>query len=289
MNYQLVYAESIKIIDKNNGIEVVINDKFSASFVEQSNITKNYRQNKTNCIQKLTGGTYFFIDNELIDHRDSSYKGYIMNDSVVDELMNIIGYTSNLTKKELKGLHLVTTGRSNHTLVKYHKSIGMSGGSIGLYWVWNPFSSVIRFAYKIVVDEGEVISNKNFEVGKVSVMDDYFYESLLDTSNDFLDFIVKEIEKRFNKMPNESCSVADMLIINNMARERNVEEIQNETSFEHVANIYKPEIVGTDFAKTAQSHLNKLVAWHYAVELLQYDDTIGDGNLYAVVNRTLWD
>jgi hypothetical protein len=288
MDYQLVYAETIKITDTKSGIEVLINGKHKANFVEQSNITKLYRQNSQNCITKLTGGTYFFINKQLVDHRDSLYKGYIMSDSVLDEVMNIVGYSSNLSKKDLKGLHLVTTGRSDYTLVKYYKSRGMNGGSIGLYWVWSPFSGCIRYAYKIVTDEGEVISNKHFDIGRVAI-DDYFYDELLDSSSEFLDYIIKEIEKRFRSMAKEYCSVSDMLTINTFANERNVIDIAEETTFDHVSSIYKPEIIGTDFAKTAQSHISKLVAWKYAVELIQYDETVGDGNLYAVVNRTLWD
>jgi hypothetical protein len=265
--YEIILATTIEVADIQNGITVNINNTHKATFLEYSNITKQYRQDKDLCIRKLVGGLYFFIDGTMIDHRDSLYTGYVMSDDTLKSLMNNIGFLRNVSKKDIKGLHLVTSGRSEYVLANYHTSSGFEHGMVNLLWTWSPFSDSIRYSFKIVTEHGEVISNKNMFVNKVKVTDSNWLYELKRHSTYFLKRITDILDNNFRKMSNEYSAVADIQTVQKFAIERNIPEIAEKTE---------------EGAK-----LSKMTVYEYAVELLQYD-AVGDGYLYNVINNVLW-
>lgn len=275
MNYDLVFAKEIAIESTPNGICVTINHNHKANFVEQSNITKLFRLNEQDCITKLTGGTFFFVDGQLVDHRDISYDGYIMSDSDISEVMSHIGVSKNISKKDLKGFHLVNSGRSDYTLLNSVKKKGMSLGHIELYQVWSPFSNNIRFSYKVVVEEGEVVFNKPLSKYKVSITSDNWQSELNTTGDMCLSKLISLFESKFISMKKEKCSVKDMTSIYEHAKLKEVYEIVENTN---------PE----GLLETDKTNLTALQAWQYVVELIQYDFSQGDGKLYQLANNLLW-
>jgi hypothetical protein len=274
MDYNLVFAKNVKVDATETNVIVTINNQYVASFAEHSNVFKLYNNNKDECISKLTGGSFFFINDELIDHRDSSYHGYIMTDADINEVKSKIGCTSNISKKDLKGLHLVSSGRSQYTLVKSCKRRGLSLGEIELFHVWSPFSNNIRFSYRITVDEGDVIFNRPLANHKISITPKTWYTELLKESEYCLSIISKCFELKFEEMKNQPCNGKTLSAINEFANARNVHEIADDTS-------------GT-YAEDDPTNLTKLQAWQYVVELIQYEAYAGDGKLYQLANNLLW-
>lgn len=274
MDYNLVFAKNVKVDSTETNVIVTINDKYKASFAEHSNVFKLYSSNKDECISKLTGGSFFFINDELIDHRDSSYHGYIMTDADINEVKTKIGCTSNITKKDLKGFHLVSSGRSQYTLVKSHKRRGISLGSIELYHVWSPFSNNIRFSYRITVEEGDVIFNRPLANHKISITPKNWYTELLKESEYCLTKISKCFETKFIELKHTRCNGKTLLAINEFANVRNVQEIVDDTSGSYLDD--------------EPTNLSKLQAWQYVVELIQYEAYAGDGKLYQLANNLLW-
>lgn len=274
MDYNLVFAKDIKVDDMGTGVNVTINNQYKAFFAEHSNVVKLHKSNPSECVSKLIGGSFFFIKDELIDHRDSSYHGYIMTDADINEVMSKVGYTTNITKKDLKGLHLVSSGRSQYTLVKPHKRTGISLGSIELYHVWSPFSNNIRFSYKVTVEEGDVIFNRPLSNHKVSITPKNWYNDLIKESEICLSKISKCFEIKFITMKKDKCDGKTLSAINEFAIARNVQAIVDDTT-------------GV-FVETEATHLSKLMAWQYVVELIQYEAYAGDGKLYQLANNLLW-
>lgn len=276
MDYKLVFANDIKIESQPKGVNVIINNEHVASFAELSNVVKLYRTDEDECIKRLTGGSFFFINGQLIDHRDITYKGYIMTDSDISELMTKLGFITNVSVKDLKGLHLVNSGRSDYTLISPYKRRGLSLGSVELFQVWSPFSSNIRFSYKITVEEGDVVFNRPLANHKVSINPKNWHNILLKESEICLSKIVTLFEAKFISMANEKCLGKEVSGIHEHANIRYVQEIIDDTS--------KP------YADEEVTHLSKLKAWQYAVELIQYDTNDGKyiGQLYQIANNILW-
>lgn len=276
MDYKLVFANDIKIEEHDKGVNVIINNEHIASFAELSNVVKLYRTDANECSKRLIGGSFFFIKNQLIDHRDVSYEGYIMTDSDISEVMSKIGYTSNVTMRDLKGLHLVNSGRSDYTLIKPYKRRGLSLGSVELYQVWSPFSSNIRFSYKITVEEGDVIFNRPLSTHKVSINSHNWYNILIKESDFCLSKIVNIFEEKFISMSKDKCLGKEYAGIHEHANIRYVNEIIDDTD--------------QQYNETGVTHLSKLKAWQYAVELIQYDTNDGKyiGQLYQIANNLLW-
>lgn len=276
MDYKLVFANDIKIESHAKGVDVVINNEHTASFAELSNVVKLYRTDKDECVKRLTGGSFFFINGQLIDHRDITYQGYIMTDSDISEIMSKLGYVTGVHVKDLKGLHLVNSGRSDYTLISPYKRRGLTLGSVELYHVWSPFSSNIRFSYKITVEEGDVIFNRPLSNHKVPITSKNWYNILLRDSELCLSKIVNIFEAKFVNLSNEKCLGKDVANINEHANIRFVQEIIDDTS--------------KTYAEDEESHLTKLKAWQYVVELIQYDTNDGKyiGQLYQIANNLLW-
>jgi hypothetical protein len=274
MDYNLVFAKTVKVDSVGAGVNVTINDQYTASFAEHSNIVKLFNSNPDECISKLTGGSFFFVGDEFIDHRDSAYRGYIMTDADINEVKTKIGSTSNISKKDLKGFHLVTSGRSKHTLVKSHKRCGIALGSVELYHVWSPFSNNIRFSYRVTVEEGDVIFNRLLANHKISITPKNWYNDLIKESEICLTKVSKFFDVKLDSMKSERCLGSTLSAINEFARVRNVDAIVDDTS-------------GT-YAENEPTNLSKLQAWQYVVELIQYEAYAGDGKLYQLANNLLW-
>lgn len=276
MDYKLVFANDIKIEEQDKGVNVIINNDHVATFAELSNVVKLFRTDANECIKRLTGGSFFFINDQLIDHRDVSYNGYIMTDSDISELMSKLGYLTNVPIRDLKGLHLVNSGRSDYTLICPYKRRGLSLGSVEMYQVWSPFSSNIRFSYKITVEEGDVFFNRPLANHKISINSKNWHSILIKESDFCLLKIVNLFESKFISMVNEKCLGRELAGINEHANLRYVEEIIDDTS--------------KQYNEDQETHLSKLKAWQYAVELIQYDTSDGKhiGQLYQIANNLLW-
>lgn len=282
MNYNLVFAHNISIRSIDTGIEVTINDSHIATFAEMSNVTQLYRKDDVECISRLTNGSYFYINDQLVDHRDSTYAGYIMSESEIDELMNIIGYSENLSLKDLKGLHLVNSGRSDYALIKDYCKKGLSLGAVTLYHVWSPFSNNIRFSYKLTVEEGDIFYNRPLKNRKVSTISSHWYDDLRASSEQCIHELVNILEKKFNALKVEKCNVREVLDITSHAISRSVDDIVNGLSLDNMRENGKtPD-------EDDLTHITKLVAWQYVVELIQYDTIVGDGKLYQLANNLMW-
>ena len=282
MNYELVFAHNVIIKTIDTGIEVTINDKHTAIFAEMSNVTQLFRKNGCECVARLTGGSYFYINDQLVDHRDSTYVGYIMSESDIEELMNTIGYSANLSLKDLKGLHLVNSGRSDYALIKDYSKKGMSLGAVTLYHVWSPFSNNIRFSYKLTVEEGDVFYNRPLKNRKISIISSNWYDELKLQSDNCINELVNLLEKKFNTLKIEKCNVREVTDITEHAVTRSVDEIVNSLSLEYMHETGKKPDEGD------LTRITKLVAWQYVIELIQYDTIVGDGKLYQLANNLMW-
>lgn len=274
MDYNLVFAKNIKVDTTETGVTVTINNQYKASFAEHSNIVKLYNTKPDDCISRLTGGSFFFINDEFIDHRDSAYQGYIMTDADIRDVEPKIGCTENISKKDLKGFHLVSSGRSKYALVKSHTRRGIALGSIELYHVWSPFSNSIRFSYRVTVEEGDIIFNRPLANHKVSITPVNWYANLLKESTVCLNKITKFFNTNLESMKYEKCDGKTLAAINEFAEVRNVDAIVDDTT--------------GDYADDDLTHLSKLQAWQYVVELIQYEAYANDGKLYQLANNLLW-
>lgn len=289
MKPELLFANDVKVEDLTSGIKVILNKSKEIIFDEKSKITQTYRENKGKFLDKLYGGTFFFIDDVFIDHRDSSYMGYVMNINTIETMMSKIGVSTGWTSKELKALHMVTTGSYEYVLSSdVVEKRGISLGEVQLYWTWSPFSKNIRYSYRVLLEQGEVIYNKAFDIKKPSVVEKNWFESLKIESNKFIDIIAVMLEDCYEGMEEHKCSLSDMMLVNRIAVEAGVDDIIEMTSFSNVEHLYQKSVLDTVLVNECMGHLSVMQLYQFVVELLQIDVGGNDGYLLKLANNLVW-
>lgn len=279
--------------------EIVVNDQFGHTFDRHSRISKALNVGSgTNALKlarnqlqaRLSGGDYFFVDDELIDFRDSAYHGFVHTDNSIAELMKNIGVqaSDNLVRT---GLRLNTMNSSVmlssvHSTEEFNLMNISAGGDFrsSIIYSWSPFASFVRGVFKItrLVCENGMVSTADEINTRIPLLNRW--EEHLDISNVQMQNSIQALmTKRFNNMVENRASVRDLKLIAKhanirraetvdvaeAARLQRIEQIVNPMT--HLQDHYAPEVFNNmNIASQVPGHLTVFDAWNCITEMLSH-------------------
>lgn len=224
-------------------------------------------------LEKFNGGTYVFLNGELIQYRDSSYTGFVRKVDDMKEIADVIGCSKiNSSSKGVNGLF--NSFRQNS--LKQGLFLGGEGrefdleiGELGeggqfknkLIHRWNPFSEniIVSLETERLVCTNGMVGMSSFVTNEVPIVN-RFSEHLELVSVQLEPHLNDVLKNRFSTMAKTNISLHHMMKTNNLLRdrltglptngdaEREVEReslkklIQITDSSKHLTDIYEPDV-----------------------------------------------
>ena len=71
--------------------EIIVNDQYHHQFNANSRVSKHLDVMTAEQLQtRLSGGSYFFVEDELVDWRDGHYNGFVHSDQMINDYMDLL-------------------------------------------------------------------------------------------------------------------------------------------------------------------------------------------------------
>lgn len=271
--------------------DVTVNGEHNHRFPHTSRISKHLDlMDESDLAKRLTGGSFFFIEDELVDFRDGQYNGFVHEDAAVGVFMDILGYQR---KAELPFAHIrkddADTSKIVLRKVWNDAEIQVPGYQQGgefksqLSFVWNPYVKTINSAFDLV----RLICT-NGMVGVTSFLNTKV--PLFNRWEEHLDIAARQIQNKVNHvvinrmqaMSMERASVADCQLLEQHAFDRlyaggEKDEGERERLFSimaavnprnHLSDVYQPAVFDSrDMGAQLPAHLSTFDAFNIATEL----------------------
>ncbi len=212
---------------------ITVNDQFQHTFPHTSRVSKHLDVMSPEQLQsRLSGGSFFFINQQLVDWRDGSYTGFTHTDDTIKLYMDLFGFQY---RNKLSHIHQRNVNNDDHhnnndillrsvwDKTEIHVPGYQSGGDFHseLSFVWNPFTSFINSAFDLVrlICTNGMIGTTSFLNTKVP---------LVNRQTEHLDIAAKQIQNKVNSivtervqiMGHERASVGQCLLLENHIIER---------------------------------------------------------------------
>lgn len=319
--FNLIRAGKVKLThtvdEKQRSVaEIIVNGEFHHRFSPSSRISKHLDVMQPRDLEaRLTGGTFFFIGDQMVDMRDGQFDGFVHTDESVGVFMDLLGYQS---KKDLPRYRGRMTEETEDDLVLRkvwsENEISVPGYAQGadftteLSFVWNPFVKTINSSFDLV---RQICTNGM--VGLGSFMNTKV--PLFNRQVEHLDIASRQIQNKVNgvivdrvhTMTSERASVADCLLLEQHAFDRLV-GTQDQRAGErdclkilisavspkfHLHNTYRDAVFSDkNLASQLPAHLSKYDVFNIATELRSHtsQSTLSSDNaLDKFSNSTLFD
>lgn len=297
---------------------ITVNDRFEHQFPASSRVSKELELiTEKDLTERLNGGSYFFIDDQLIDFRDRRYNGFVHEDKSIDALMDVIGF------RELK----TRTNRATHRLINRTQSNSISlskmwsrteievpmyreGGGFNsqLNFTWNPFTKNVSSVFELVrlICENGMVGTTPFVNMQIPLVNRW--EEHLEISNLQLQNKISGIMKRrLEEMTTSRASVADLLTldrhISGRLKQKDVPAGQDNKGllelyraidpFEHLTSYYKLDALENKaIAAQLPAHITVFDAWNIATEVCTHyapSESSTDAGLQKLANSLVFD
>lgn len=295
--------------------EILVNDQFAHRFPSTSRVSKHLSMmNAEELGARLSGGTYMFVGDELVDFRDGSYAGFIHTDKSIESLVDTIGITSiaahplhsrGLASRESKGeddaVKTVALRNIWDAADINLPEFGQGGAYKALIsFVWSPFVTTVNSRFdliRIICANGMVGVSPLFNM-KVPLLNRW--EQHLDIASQQLRFRVEEtISENVRAMGTRRASVADAARIVGHLRERAPSGGQRLSDLidavdpiRNLQSVYKPEVFSSQrLSKFLPSHITALDAHNIITELRTHYASSGtstDAGLDRFANQLMF-
>jgi hypothetical protein len=311
-----------KIVDDKKKVvaEITINDKYQHRFPVRSRVSKHLElMEPKHLAERLTGGSYFMIDDQLIDFRDGGYNGFMHEDDTLAVFMNLLGVTAakdlplarqrnRASDEEDPGSKLALRKVwSDHNIVVPGYAQGGEFTS-QLSYTWNPFVKTINSAFDLVrlICTNGMVGTTTFLNTKIPLFNRW--EEHLDiASRQIQNKVTSTVIARVQQMTNERASVADCLLLESHAFNRFYSgaptDLAERNRLENIMRIVDPKIhlrevyrdgVFEDKALAAQlpGHLTHFDVFNIATELRSHTNAVGKSSDHALdrfANGVLFD
>lgn len=270
-------------------------EKFQHRFKASSRISKHLDLMTAKDLQKrMDGGTYFFIDGELVEFRDGMYHGFSHDDHAIDVFMEKLG----AQQRSALPLHRGSPrkrrnddGESDYVLRKVwsQSEIIIPGYAHGadfnsqLSFTWSPFNKTINSAFDLVrlICTNGMIGMTSFLNTKIPLFNRWD-EHLDIASRQIQNKVNSVVSSRIDTMAVTPASVGDCLLLEEHAferlntpdsggtgdRQRLLNLLAAVAPKEHLSLTYKDNVF-VDKALAAQlpAHLSQFDAFNIATEL----------------------
>lgn len=271
--------------------DVTVNGEYNHRFPHTSRISKHLDlMEETDLAKRLTGGSFFFIEDELVDFRDGQYNGFVHEDATVGVFMDILGYQR---KAELPFAHTRKDDADKSKIILRKvwndTEIQVPGYQQGgefksqLSFVWNPYVKTINTAFDLVrvVCTNGMVGMTSFLNTKVPLFNRW--EEHLDIAARQIQYKVNNVViDRVQSMSVERASVADCQLLEQHAFDRlydggEKDEGERERLFaimaaanprNHLSDVYQPAVFDSrDMGAQLPAHLSAFDAFNIATEL----------------------
>lgn len=306
-----------RIAKSKNVAHITVDDKFEHTFDPDSRVSKALELFTPERLStRLSGGAYYFVDNRLVDFRDSTYDGFIHNDASIEKLIEVLGITPMSHKNQaLRSMKRNTVsdsivlGRewSDHNIVvPGYNSEGNEFAS-KLLFGWSPFSKNVNSFFMLVrlICANGMMGLTNFLNTRIPLVNRW--EEHLEIANRQIQHKVEGISmSRFAIMQRERASVAEARLVANHARKRlenkdmdydEIDRLNNIISIvdpeAELSHVYHPNVFDdTRLAAQLPAHLTTYDVYNAATEIRTHsheNDKSTNHALDKFANQILFD
>lgn len=296
--------------------DITVNGEHNHRFPHTSRISKHLDlMDESDLAKRLTGGSFFFIEDELVDFRDGQYNGFVHEDAAIGVFMDILGYQR---KAELPFAHIRKDDADASKIVLRKvwndAEIQVPGYQQGgefksqLSFVWNPYVKTINSTFDLV----RLICT-NGMVGVTSFLNTKV--PLFNRWEEHLDIAARQIQNKVNHvvinrmqaMSMERASVADCQLLEQHAFDRlyaggEKDEGERERLFSimaavnprnHLSDVYQPAVFDSrDMGAQLPAHLSTFDVFNIATELRSHTAQTRKSSDFALdkmANQLLFD
>lgn len=312
MNYELLRNASVEVHggrdDGDRPVAIAeIAGKHAFTFPSTSRISKALEIMTPDALsERLSGGNYFFVEDQLIDFRDGHYNGFVHTDESIRHLADVVGITHRIGSARSTRVHENTFSSdwilgkkwSDHNIIVPAYKTGGEFTS-ELHFGWNPFVKTVNSAfmlYRLVCENG-MRGLTTFLNSKIPLINRWTEH--LDIANRQIQNKVEGmVTRRLNQMGRERATVAELMQISNHAntrlikgtmmheqreRLRRIVDIANPMS--HLSGVYHQNVF-TDKRLAAQmpAHLTTFDAYNLATEVRTHSPE-ADGSSTIALDR----
>lgn len=275
--------------------EIVVNGKYEHSFPSKSRVSKHLDvMQPKELAERLSGGSFFFVNDQLVDFRDGMYNGFVHTGDAISKFMEVLGYTLESALPLANRRRRVVDDDDHGSKIVLRKSwsnhgIQVPGYQAGgefkseLAFIWNPFVKTINSAFML-----ERLICTNGMIGLASFLNTRV--PLFNRWEEHLDIASRQIQNkvgsividRVQTMANERASVGECLLLEQHVfdrlyspavkspdeRERLLALMTAVSPKTHLNAVYK-DTVFTEKKLAAQlpAHLSQFDVWNVATEL----------------------
>jgi hypothetical protein len=293
LRYELIRNAKVRVSASRNSknfpvATIVVNNTYKHTFDAESRVSRNLETMDVSALESLmSGGTYFFVEGQLVDFRYGNYAGFVHEDESIKQLVKVIGIV------EAKDL----STRLQDNLTTHNYSLGKSwsknaisvpeyndGGEFKseLLFSWNPFVKTVNSAFmlwRLICTNGMrgVTSFLNTKIPLINRWEEHLEIANAQIQNK-VDGMVK---RRLAGMGDQYATIAELQQIAGHARNRFEKTMQGEAGHDqlrniiqiadpsmHLGNVYR-ENVFKDKRLGAQvpGHLSLFDAYNLATEI----------------------
>ncbi len=267
---------------------------------------------------RLNGGSFFFINEQLIDFRDAQYNGFVHSDANIDALMENIGVHES-TKRRFGSTTtpggIILSNRWNQQDIQVEGYQEGGAFTSNLHYDWNPYHQYVRGVFELVrliCTNGMVGSNDIFNA-RIPVVNRW-EEHLEIASRQIQNKVNATVSARLRQMGREHASVAELQLVANHAENRLLEldvvdfgslDKLEETrkTLRNINNIANPEIHLHNHYKASAfedknlgaqlaGHLSLFDAWNLVTEMFSHTKEVATSSntaLQKMANSLVFD
>lgn len=241
-------VEVVKDVGKDSKpvAQIIVDDKYVHHFDEKSRVSRALEYVDVNDLQdRLMGGHYFFVDDELVDFRDGNYNGFQHTDDTIQKFIDVIGIDVDNAESRIALKH---NQISNDVILGSRWSRGgisvpeyKDGGEFhaDLYFGWSPFVHTVMsnfMLWRLLCDNGMRVVKFGFN-RKVPV--ENRWEEHLDIADRQVQNKVNDMAvRRFRQMGKERATVGELQLFRNHIASR-LEKPGFDDDWERLSNIRK--------------------------------------------------
>lgn len=300
-DYNLIKNAHVDVIGHKDAqnkpiAQVIVNDEFIHTFDSKSRVSQALAvMEEVDLAARLSGGSYFFAGDKLIDFRDGAYNGFIHNEAAIEKLVELLGIREEATVSERRIMRLNTVSNSGLLLNKLWSDDEfvipgyMQGGDFSsrISFTWSPFNYAVRGVFEII---RQICSNGmvgvsdliNCKVPLVNRWEEHLDIAAIQLRN----LVQSHTSQRLSEMGKERATVKELQLIKDHASERldfmvNVYDEASRTKLtniskiadpkRHLSEVYSDEVFNnTSLSARAQGHLTKFDAWNLVTEMFTH-------------------
>lgn len=280
---------------------LTVNDQYQHRFAPNSRVSKALESTPVKQLeQRLNGGQYFFINDDLVDFRDGNYRGFVHDDDNINALVDVIGVAEGSS---------IRRGQSNQTnnnyaLARVWSENGIDvpmyneGGKFSsrLLFKWNPFVKTVNSSFQLVrlICTNGMVGLTSFLNSKIP-LENRWVEHLDIASKQIQNKIDSMMVNRMSEMGQDRATVNDLLLLEDHARGR-IEQTDNAHNRErlkniinvvspslHLGGVYKDSVFADKrLASQMPGHLSAFDAYNIATEMSSHTNEGSNSSNHAL-------